>query len=232
MKQNCLVKNESDSASPIHKAHLRALVAFLASIGLGVVLATAFAFIACSRGFLFGGITVVFTVFVTAAICAIVATVTALVFERKQWYFTWGTLVIEVLVSALIAVSFLSWSQTRQNMEIFMNPAPVPSEVQVYRGRNTLFNNFVHFTAPPAVIAAIIKSKELVEVPSEPPDQWGVTGYSFMRQAKVAWGWWQPATMTNPRFFYRHHESLEVQGWSEGWWVNAATNEVYAFISG
>jgi hypothetical protein len=221
-----------NSASPTQKAHLRARVAFLASIGLSVLLATAFAFIACYGGFLFGGITVVLTVFVTVAICAIVATVTALFFERKHWHFTWGTLVIEVLVSALIAVSLLSWSQTRQNMEVFMNPVPVPSEVQVYRGYNTFFSTFVHFTAPPAVIAAIIKSKELVEVPSEPPNQWGVPGYSSMQQAKVAWGWWQPATMTNPRFFYRHHESLEVQGWSEGWWVNAATNQVYAFIGG
>jgi hypothetical protein len=38
--------------------------------------------------------------------------------------------------------------------------------------------------------------------------------------------------ISNPRFFYRHHESLAVQGWSEGWWVNSATNEVYALSSG
>ena len=221
-----------NNSTPIEKGHMRAPVAFLASIGLSVVLATVFAFIACSCGLLFSGIAIIFTVFVTTAICAVVATVTALVFKRKQWCFTRSAFVIEVLVSALIAVSLLSWLQTRQNLEIFMNPAPVPSEVHVHNGRDTLFSTFVHFTAPPAVIAAIIKSKELVEVPSEPPDHWDISGYSSMLQAKVAWGWWQPATMSNPRFFFRHHESLAVQGWSEGWWVNAATNEVYAFIGG
>jgi hypothetical protein len=38
--------------------------------------------------------------------------------------------------------------------------------------------------------------------------------------------------MPGARFFFLHHTGDSGQGWSEGWWVNGETNEVYAFISG
>ena len=70
------------------------------------------------------------------------------------------------------------------------------------------------------------------ELPAELPDKPDITGFSSRERTKVSWGWWQPASMSNPRFFFRHHQSDAVQGWAEGWWVNGATNEVYAFIGG
>ncbi len=38
--------------------------------------------------------------------------------------------------------------------------------------------------------------------------------------------------MPGARFYFLHHKSEAVQGWSEGWWVSGTTNEVYAFIGG
>lgn len=113
-----------------------------------------------------------------------------------------------------------------------MDPAPIPNELHLYRGQSFLFSSYAHFSAPPAAITAIIQSKELVEVPAEMPDQKDISGYVARQQTNVPLSWWQPAAMFKPMFFYRHHDSTAVQGWSEGWWVNSSTNEVYAFIGG
>ena len=211
---------------------MRILTAFFASAGLALVFACAFAIFACYLGILFTGIDTLFAVLFATAFCIIVAPVTALVFKRKGKHFAWRTLFIEVMLLALVAVGLLSWLQTRQALKIFMNPVAVPKGVHVYHGRSVLFAAYVHFTAPPAVIATIINSKDLVEVPAEEPVQRDVSGYSMQQKTKVSWDWWLPAAMSNPRFFYRHHQSEAGQGWSEGWWVNGATNEVYALISG
>jgi len=216
----------------VQSSPVRILVVFLASAGLALVFACAFAFLACYGGLLFGGLDTFFTVLFTTCSCALVPPVAALVFKRKGKHFAWRTLFIEVLVLALVAVGLLSWLQTRQHLQIFMKPKPVPSGVRVRHGRSILFSNYVHFTAPPGAIASIIQSKELVEVPAELPDKPDITGFSSRERTKVSWGWWQPASMSNPRFFFRHHQSDAVQGWAEGWWVNGATNEVYAFIGG
>ena len=220
------------NTDPVQKRPMRMLAVFLASAGLALMLSCAFAISACYLGILFSGGDTFFAVLVAMAFCSIVVPVTALVFKRKGRHFAWRMLFTEVVLLALVAVSLLSWLQTRQHLEIFMNPEPVPREVHVHHGRSILFSSYVHFSAPPAVIAAIIQSKGLVEVPNEVPNKWDVSGYSMQQRTKVSWDWWQPAAMSNPRFFYRHHESLAVQGWSEGWWVNGATNEVYALISG
>jgi hypothetical protein len=120
----------------------------------------------------------------------------------------------------------MSWFQTRQNLRPFTGPGPLPGGVHIHRGRTVLFSSYVHFTAQPAVIAAIIQSKQLVEV----PDGVDLPLYTERQRTQLPWGWWQPAAMSNPRFFHRHHESDAAEGWSEGWWVNGASNEVYAVI--
>jgi hypothetical protein len=208
------------------------LAAVLVSAGLALVLALLLAFLACSRGLLFSGLDTLFCVVVTTAFCAFVVPVTALVFRRKQRHFAWHTLCIEALVLALVAVGLLSWLQTRQHLRIFMQPAPVPNGVQVRQGRSILFSTYVHFSATPEAIASVIQSKALLEVSAVMPDKSDITDFSSRERTKVSWGWWQPATMSSPKFFFRHHASEAVQGWCEGWWVNGATNEVYAFISG
>ena len=95
-----------------------------------------------------------------------------------------------------------------------------------------VFDSFIHFTASPADIAAIIKSKGLTEVPDEMPDKGDSSTYFVRQKSKDPHGWWQPAEMSNPKFYYRAHERPGMQGWDERWWVNDATNEVYANIGG
>jgi hypothetical protein len=67
----------------------------------------------------------------------------------------------------------------REAMQIFFEPMPVPSGVHVHHGRSVMFGSFVHFSAPPTVIAAIIKSKELVEMPNDPEKAVDLPGYSL-----------------------------------------------------
>lgn len=211
---------------------MRIRVTFLASTGLALLLAFAFAFLAVKSGFLFGGVDTIFTPLVATAICAIALPLTALVCKRKGKHFGWRALFIETVVLALLGVTSLSWLQTRQHLTIFMQPEPVPKGIQVKHGRSIMFSSYVHFTGSPEVIASLIKAKQLVEVPAESPETSHIDGFTSRERTKEPWDWWQPATMSNPKFFFRHHTSQAIQGWSEGWWVSGQTNEVYAFISG
>ena len=220
------------TSPPVQQPSPKMIAVVFASVGLALLSASVFSFIACSAGFLFSGISAIGTVFATVAVCTVVIPVTALVVSRKQHHFEWRIFFIGVLCLSLLAVGLLSWLQTRQAMQMFFDPMPMPSGVHVLHGRSILFSSYVHFSAPPAVIAVIIHSKGLAEVPAEIPDQGDMGGYSERQQTMSAWDWWQPSTMSKPKFFYRHHTSEAIQGWSEGWWVNSDTNEVYALISG
>lgn len=217
---------------PARSTPSRIHVAFLASAGLGLLLASGFALLASYLGLLFGGFVALSTVLVTAAFCAFVTPATALFLTRRGGNFSWCTLCVEVLCLVVVAIALLSLRSTREQLQIFMNPEPVPSEVKVHRGRSILHSSFVHFTAPPTAIASLIRTKQLVEVPAEMPDGTDLSGYSSRQQTKDSWDWWQPTSMPNPRFFFRHHKSQAIQGWAEGWWVSGETNEVYAFIGG
>ncbi len=204
----------------------------VAITGLALVLSWLFANLACSLGLLFSGIPAAGAVFGSTAFCAAASVATALVFRRRGKHLPWAGLVAGNILLTLMAVGLLSWLQTRQQMAIFMNPVPVPSELCVHRGRSIMFSSYVHFTGPPEVIDALIRSKQLKEVLPGPTNQDDDSGFFLWLKLSAPWDWWQPAAMPNPRFFHRHHESDAIQGWGEGWWVNGATNEVYAWIGG
>ena len=219
-------------APPVQRPSVRMLAVVFGSAGLALVLASGFSLLACSGGFLFTGVSIFSTVLVAVAFCAAVTSVTALIFRQRQRRFGWHTILIEVVVLALLAVGVLSWLDTRQHLRIFISPSPVPRGLHIHHGRSIMFSSYVHFTGPPAVIASLLQSKGLVEAPAEPPEGNDWTSYGAKQESRSSWDWWQPGAMSNARFFFLHHKSLAVQGWSEGWWVNGATNEVYAFISG
>lgn len=141
-----------------------------------------------------------------------------------------------VVALAIVAITgslyvILRWN-ARHNLEVFLRPSPVPSDLTVLDNQGTVFSRYYHFTGPPKVIASIMELKGLVEVPAEPSDPSEMTGFSAKERSKISWDWWQPAEMEKPRFFFLHHTSETAQGWSEGWWVSGDTNEVFAFVSG
>lgn len=208
------------------------VAAVFASAGFALVVASGLSIVACSVGFLFRGISTFLIPLLAAGVCTALTSVTALVWRRRQRYFGWRTLLIEVSVLALVAVGIFSWADTRQHLRIFMSPSPVPRGLHIHHGRSIMFSSYVHFSGPPTVIASLLQSKGLAEIPAEPPEGNDWTSYGARQQTNSSWDWWQPGAMSNARFFFLHHKSLAVQGWSEGWWVNGATNEVYAFISG
>lgn len=212
---------------------LRPAVIVFASFGLAFLFSMVFAVIACFAGFLFSGLGVLFTVLCAIFFSAIATIVSTVLFKQPLRCFGWRIIWAEVAIFALVSTSALSWISTRQQLGIFMRPMTVPDSVHVKRGRQVLFGSFVHFSASPADIAALIQSKELVEVPDWSPD--GNTempqNFSERERAKKAWDWWQPAALSEARFYLRLHKSNAPQGWLEGWWVNGKTNEVFAYIS-
>jgi hypothetical protein len=203
------------------------------SFGLALLISWVCAMLACSLGFLFAGIDTFVAVVGATGFSTITTLATAHALKNKRRHFGWRTIIIETALLALVTVGLSSWWQTRQNLVTFFNHAPVPGGVQVHHGHNNLFAEFVHFTAQPKVISTIIQSKELVAVPAEEPDG-DSSAYWERQKSQTPRDWWQPATMSNPKFFYRYHKTDMGMGtgWAEGWWVNDATNEVYAFISG
>lgn len=217
---------------PVQPKPIRTVAIVFAAAGLALILSAALSLVACAGGFLFSGLSAGFVTFVSAGVCAVITPITAAIFRRRQRHFGWRPLLIAVLVCALLAVSVLSYLDTRQHMRTFLTCSPVPSGLRVHHGRSILFSSYVHFTGSPATIASLLQSKGLLEVPAEPPESSDYTGFGSRERSKVAWGWWQPTSMPGARFYFLHHKSEAVQGWSEGWWVSGATNEVYAFIGG
>ena len=215
------------TSPPIQRPSLKMIAN--ASAGLALVTSSAFSFVACSTGFLFSGISAIFTVFVAVAVCTVVTAVTALILRRRQNNYQWRIFFIEVLFFSLLAVGLLSWFQTRQAMQMFFYPR-VPNGVHVLHGYSSLFSTYVHFSAPPAVIAAAIHANGLTEAPAEMPATGDSSGYVQWQKAMVSWDWWQPSTMSKPRFFYLHHASELFDPPRIGWCVNSDTNEVYAFF--
>ena len=140
--------------------------------------------------------------------------------------------VVLALVATIAAVCVALRLNARHKLLIFLSPSPVPSELRVLHSRGTPFNSYYHFTGSPAAIASVLQSKGLVEIPAEPPETSDTTSFSAREQTKNSWDWWQPETMSKPRFFHLHHKSQAVQGWDEGWWINGETNEAYAYIKG
>jgi len=140
--------------------------------------------------------------------------------------------VVLALVGIIAAVFVVLHLIARDNLKIFLSPSPVPSELRVLQSRGTLFSRYYHFVGPPAVIASVLQTKGLVEVPAEPPETSDMTSFSAREQTTNSWDWWQPNTLSKPRFFHLHHKSQAVQGWDEGWWISGETNEAYAYIGG
>jgi hypothetical protein len=200
--------------------------AFFVCISFGLITSYLTALLGNRIGILFTGTDTFFAIFVGTIAPFVLVLITKWIFKRKGKQFTYRLLAVEIILTAFITVSFLSWYQTHDFLKIFMNPVPMPSSVHVYQGRGVLFSTYVHFSAPPEVITAIIQSHQMFSPTNDSPEQ------IEQDRMKTSWDWWHPATMSNPKFFMRHHESLAVQGWTEGMWINDATNEVYAFISG
>lgn len=188
--------------------------------------------IASSFGFLFSGLDSALAVSAAVFVSAGVAAIAAAIFKGYKGFLRWIAAGTIAILCELVVIGLLAHLQTRQHIQIFMEPASVPEGLVIHNGRSIMFSSYIHFTGPPEKIVAILKVKELAEVPAEISELVDYSGFNERERTKALWDWWQPIKMSNPKFFYRHHKSEAIQGWSEGWWVNDKTNEVYALIGG
>lgn len=192
------------------------------------------AWVAEANGMLFGGVDAFVAAMLSGCGCAFGATIVAAILKGRGGSLPWQVGLVGAFVLSFGTTSVVSLFSTRKNLEILMNPMPVPAELRVLSGQRYLHGMAVHFTAAPEAISALIRSKRLVEVPAEPGDEINldVSGHSARWQSGKQRGWWRPTSMPGSKFYYLHHQSRAIQGWAEGWWVNGATNEVFAFLGG
>ena len=99
-------------------------------------------------------------------------------------------LVVALALLGIIGAIYLTLRlNARHNLEIFLRPSPVPSDLRVLHKRGTLSSSYYHFSGSPAVIDSIIQLKGLVEVPTEPPESSDMSGFSAKERTKVSWEW-------------------------------------------
>ncbi len=222
------------TASPASRPQTAWWVRFTGFGGLGLGLGWLVTWIAEANGMLFGGVDAFVAAMLSGCGCAFGATIAAAILKGRGGSLPWQAGLVGALVLSFGTTSVVSLFSTRKNLEILMNPMPVPAELRVLRGQRYLHGMEVHFTAAPEAISALIRSKRLVEVPAEPGDEntLDISDHSARRQSGKQRSWWRPTSMPGAKFYYLHHKSQAIQGWAEGWWVNGATNEVYAFIGG
>lgn len=221
-----------ETASPNSRQQPKWTVKLVGFGGLGLVLGWLLAWVAEANGLLFGGVDVVFATLISGCCCGLATAITAALLERKGGNFTWQAGCLGAVALSVAATSLWSFFCTRKNLEILISPMQVPADLRVQRGHRFLHSMHVHFIGSPATISALIQAKQLVEVPAALPDvgEPDIASFSARRQSAEEWDWWRPASMPGAKFYYLHHKSQAIQGWAEGWWVNGATNEVYAFI--
>jgi hypothetical protein len=207
------------------------LAAFFVSGYLALAFSFCYAVAASFLNLAFGGIVVFGTVVMTTGIGAVAGLLIGLILKWRRKPLMFRSLLIEVAIVSAVGVAVMSWRQKREILEILFKPAPVPPGVRVLNGRQELFGVHVHFTAPPGVLSSVIQAKGLVEVP-ETEEGTDSPGWPAREQSKRVWDWWNPTNMPGAKFFFRHHLSQAVQGWTEEWWVNGETNEVYADSGG
>lgn len=189
--------------------------------------------VAAANGVLFGGLDVAAFTLISAFCCAVVTPITVTILERRGSSPTRRAGMLVAVGLSLATIGLGSFFSTRKHLEILLNPMQVPADFRVQRGHRFLHSIHVHFIGSPATISALIRAKQLVEVPAAvPDDEPDISRSSARRQSAEEWDWWRPASMPGAKFYYLHHKSQAIQGWAEGWWVNGATNEVYAFIGG
>lgn len=223
-----------ETASPTARSQPRWSARLTAFGFAGLLLGWILSSVVESKGAIFGGVDIAVATLISGCSCALGLAVVAVVWERRGRVLSWLAGLLGAAILSVITVAAGSHFSTRKNMEILLNPMPMPADLRVHRGQSFLHGAQVHFTGTPAFISALIQAKHLAEVPAAPPDggELDLSGFSARRQSAEERGWWRPTSMPGAKFYYLHHKSQAIQGWAEGWWVSGATNEVFAFIGG
>jgi len=213
---------DESSKNPVPKVSKGLIATALFCGGMALIASYSTALLVCYLGFLFSGLDTGFAILVAIVIVLFTTILPVAILQPQAHQFTWRSLGIQSSLIAMVVVGFMAWFLTRSFFEHNFIKL-VPKGIHVHHGRTVMFGSFVHFSAPPEVVTAIIQARQLA-----PPSE---AQASAQERSRAPWGWWNPARMSNPRFFVRQRKSDTGQYWTQGIWVNDATNEVYAYTS-
>jgi len=144
---------------------------FLISIAvglLGVLASVGLTTLAVNTGVLFGGLTAFVSLVMATVACWVVAGAIAAIGIRRRRSLGWGALIVITITVSAAVVVYRSWSSIRgSQLKAWNIINPVPNSLHIHRGQDDLFSYWVHFSAPPEVISAIIRSKQLMPPTSQ-----------------------------------------------------------------
>ena len=160
-----------------------------------------------------------------AILCFIVVLTTAIVLRVRKRRTSWRLFMGEILLTAFLWVGYSAWNDPRELFKVcYLNP--IPKSVEIHHAcliasfcPDTLA--FFHFSAPPEVIASIIRSNNLTVVTNRDNDSHMDWGMSCKPDR------WKPGRLSNPTLYSCMHASTSP--WEVGIWVNDKTNEVFGY---
>lgn len=197
---------------------------------LGVLASVGLTTLAVNTGVLFGGLTAFVSLVMATVACWVVAGAIAAIGIRRRRSLGWGALIVITITVSAAVVVYRSWSSIRgSQLKAWNIINPVPNSLHIHRGQDDLFSYWVHFSAPPEVISAIIRSKQLMPPTSQEEkrvEQRSMGGAFNGQDPK----WWMPGGMENPRLYLHMHRGPGY--WIQGLWVNETMTEAYAFYRG
>ena len=190
-----------------------------------------------NQGYAMGGIFVIFPMVMGAFICLIILAFIDWVLRKyhqnRRKTVLWCSIVaIPLLING--GFVFICYGENGCRMMNFLTyPAECPADVTFLRGSWGPPDVTFHFNGSPASVAAMIRSKNMVEHPIATNFNEVSDPLKNLRHAVYAYceGWWQPTNLADLRYFSTTHTNQFLHVFYEGWWINGATNEAFVRCS-
>ena len=200
------------------------LVPGISGCGLGCLGTLLLCSAALSLGF---AILPVNTAFLGGAAGFAVVLTTAIVSRARRRKPPWRLFIAETAAIAVILLAYFSWDTPRYVFQCVFGE-PIPRSVRIIRAGYDEHpmdpSAWIHFTASPQDVCALVRTSQLAPAPGADPGQ---AGGDFRPK------WWTPAELRPPaqlfsrEFFHRDH--TDIVSYVVGVWVDARTNEAYGY---
>lgn len=216
--------SESPTSETARHKPVRSVDLLIVPLGTGpaaVVVALPVAWVAGQCGWMFAGLNILTLSALAGLLCAPLAGGLALYLWCRSRPLTWRLWLRCLLLAAPLTLLIVGKLDHRRSLGRLCGR--LSPEVQFQYGEVSLFQTRAHFSGRPAAITEIVQRLKLVPFPAEYREA------GILPRHAQSFGWWRPLTMPGAQY------------WSVSWddppahallsyWINGATNEVFACL--